>query len=83
MKTKFKSYKLPVDHLEQAAREVAACSLSVVQKRDELTAAQGLQSEAERRLLALLEQKKRKSVVVDKVKYILLPDGSLGKELIL
>ena len=83
MKTKFSSYKLPEDHLEQAAKAVADCSVAIVVKKDEIKELEAQKEEEERKLLALLRQKKRKYVIVDKVKYYISSDGALGKELVL
>lgn len=83
MKARFSSYRLPVDHLEQAAMKVAACSLLLVQKKDELAELLFQEAEAERRLIALLKDKNRKYIEVDRVRYILMSDGTLGRELVL
>ena len=75
------SYKLAIDHLDQAAKELAANTCDVVRRRDELRLAEGVQQESELRLAQLLISCGRGYVVVDKVKYVLEGESRIRREL--
>lgn len=81
MKTKFSSYRLQPDHSEVMAKEVLACSLEVAKAKEALAKAQEEKRAAERRLVEVLKREGKASIVVSNVKYILLPDDTLKKEI--
>lgn len=81
MKKRYTSYKLLDDTLQQAAKQVAACSRLVFEKQQEFLKAKADLEDANVKLIILLGQSPDKRVVVDRVEYSLTFDKKIKKEL--